>query len=266
MKPVLHFEVDQSKKYSVEEARNVQHTISTLRERFPDYDIMVSPIHLKKGGINIYVDVNTTSEAAIREVGNEIIQHKFAFHRKYIPRDVYRILDYDGDLSVPPLDAMRDWWMPIIEMVNFSIHQWNERVLEILISQDINPLQVESIKDTNSTDGIEITMNDLVPDTDNNDEDVPISLLSYIHWMLRKINTSNVPAIDIYQLIKCAGCNPWLVVSCKDTDGGFPFQILDEGVIIKHSDWGNPNNEAYLLAAKKRKETIRRIKESEAKQ
>lgn len=263
MKPVLHFEVDQSKKYSVEETLNIQHTISTLRERFPGYEVIISPIHLKKGGININVDANVTTETITRKIEGEIIKREFAFHQKYMPQDVYNVLYYDGDPSIRPLDAMRDWWMPIIEMVNLSIHQWNERVLEILISQDINPFQIESIKDTNSIDGIEITMNDLVPDTDNiDDEDAPVSLLSYIHWMLRKINTSNVPAIDIYRQIKCAGCNPWLVVSCKDGDGGFPFQILDENIITKHSDWGNPNNEVYELAAKKRRDTIKRIKES----
>lgn len=246
MKPVINFQIPN--KQSIGSAAQLKAVLSGLQKKLAkDYDVIITPWQMQADNmVNIVIDDNTDIEYLVRRLKNMECRDRYKFHEKYMESSLYNHLDYDGDLRIHPIDAMKDWWMPIIEMCNFS-KLTNSEIFEYLYENDINPLALVSV----TGDDIDSMHMDLSAVAHR-----PVNFKMYIRWMISWINNSKKSPADIMELIDAAGIDPLLIVSIDDKDEGFPWTILDENVRIS---LGSDIDAQHLRAATERRKNRRDI-------
>lgn len=244
MKPVINFQIPNNQPIGSD--KQMKDFLEGLQRKLTkNYEIVITPWQMQANNmVNIVIDDNTDIEKLVRQLNRIECNHRYQFHRKYMGRSLYNLLDYDGDLRIHPLDAMKDWWMPIIEMCNFSKIA-NAEIFEHLYANDINPFALISV----TGDDIDNMNMDLSAESHRH-----IDSNTYIHWMIDQINNSKKSSTDIMELIGAAGIDPLLIVSIDDKDEGFPWTILDENVRIS---LGSDINAQHLRAATERRKNRR---------
>lgn len=244
MKPVLNFQI--TKKQSTPSAIEIKKILNILKEELSkDYNIVIMPFEMQSDkAVNITIDANTDIDEIVRQLSGIECSNRYEFHRNYMPGVVYHLLDFDGDLSIHPLDAMKDWWMPIIEMCNFS-KLTNSEIFDHLYANNINPFALISISGDN-IDDVDMVVSE--------EAHLYLPYNTYLTWMITTINNSSQSAADILSLMDAAGVDPLLVVSIDDNDEGFPWKILDENICIQLD---SDTNAQHLRAATERRKNRR---------
>lgn len=246
MKPVINFQIPE--RQSVRSAAELKGILNGIQNKLAkNYEVVITPWQMQATNmVNITIDSNTDIDEIVRQLNGRECSNRYNFHRKYMPRDIYNVLDFDGDLSIHPLDAMKDWWMPIVEMCNFSKISNNE-IFDYLYMNDINPFALISISGDN-IDDMDMAISE--------EAHLYLPYNTYLTWMIIVINNSSQSSDEILKLMKAAGIDPLLVVSIDDKDEGFPWTILDENIRIS---LGSDINAQYLRAATERRKNRRDI-------
>lgn len=244
MKPVINFQIPN--KQPIGSDKQMKDFLEGLQRKLAkNYEIVITPWQMQADNmVNIVIDDNTDIEKLVSRLKSMEWINRYQFHRKYMEPSLYNFLDYDGDSTIHPLDAMNDWWMPIIEMCNFS-KLTNSEIFEYLYENDINPLALVSVTG-DDIDSMNMNLSAVAHR--------PVHFKMYIRWMISWINNSKKSPTDIMELIDAAGIDPLLIVSIDDKDEGFPWTILDENVRIS---LGSDINAQHLRAATERRKNRR---------
>lgn len=245
MKPVINFQI--TEKQSIRNAKVVKEILTHLKNKLSkNYEVVFTPWKMQADNmVNIVIDDKTDIESVIRQLNNMECRSIYQFHRKYLGESTFNMFDYDGDV-IHPLDAMKDWWMPVIEMCNFS-KLTNNEIFDYLYMNDLNPYALVSV----TGDDIDNINIDITAVAHRN-----IHVDLYIRWMISWINNSSKTTTEIAELMEAEKVDPFLIVSIDDNDDGFPWTILDENIRIS---LGSDINAQYLRAATERRKNRKNI-------
>lgn len=253
MKPILHFEISYGYPASVKRAEVLKDCLMEIKDKLSDnYDVIVSPMRLTSGGTNIKISPSTNLDDIMEKINEVAMLESYDFHHRYMPHYEFTVIN--DTMDIDSLHTMNEFWYPVTAMTNYT-EKPNFEILNILKMRNINPFEVSAIRNRkHESDGVHIELNDAVKTGVRK----VVTFNEYLVWMIDQINTSSVKSIDVLNIIDSAHVNPWMVVSVSDKDGGFPFTLIDENLIIKYRDKLKDSTGLYILAANQRRSNRRK--------